>query len=180
MFKDIVLFFLISATVLWLQPYEYMALILSFVWTIVLIYRYGNKTVSNYLNTGIGEISNNLNKLLLQEKELEKKVKELSSIVERSEHFYSQTILNAKNEADTLIERTRMENSIALDRQRMKFKQVLQTLEDEYSILIKKKLTDLIIAKLTSKIRNPKNVHNIMLTDINKALDAISTLKNNI
>ena len=178
--KISILFFIISGTFLAWFPDVHTALILSFGWTIFLLYRYGYNTVNTYLNSGIAEISNELSSLNVQQVLLEEKVDALTNDVIKSRNYFDDAVSHAHEKAKVLMQKRKTENTEFLARQQLKNQQLFTSIENEYSQLIKQRLTALVIARLTSKIQNAENVKNITLTNINRVLDAVSTMQNNI
>ncbi len=178
--KIFILFFIISGTFLAWFPDVHTALILSLGWTVFLLYKYGYNAVNTYLNSGISEISNEISSLNKQQKLLEEQVNALTNDIIKSRNYFEDAVNKAHEEAKALMQKRKTENTEFLTKQQQKKRQLFTSIENEYSQLIKERLTALIIARLTSKIQNAENVKDITLTDINRALEAVSTIQSNI
>lgn len=172
--SNFILFFVVSGIFLTLFPNVHAALILSFLWTVALMYKYAHKLVGNQLNSGISAISSELQGLQEKQETLKNQINALSNEIVNSKNYFNTAITSAQNEANDLSEKRTLEHTKALEEQRQKYQQTFKMIEKEYSILVQQKLTELIISKLIAKIQEPENVKNVTLTGINKALQAIA------
>lgn len=175
--KYSILFFVISGAFLSFFPSVHMALILSFLWTVALMYRYGHKLVSDKLHSGIEEISCAIRSLNKQQETLENQINTVSNDIMKSKIYFNEAVNKARQEAKDVVDKRKIMDEELFNQQRQKYQQIFKSIEDEYGALVRQKLTELIIAKLTSKIQDPANIENITLTGINNALHAINNMQ---
>ena len=167
----------ICVVLLTLYPNIHTSLLLSFAWMLFLVYKYGHKLVSDYLDAGISEIKTSVDNLEVEKNKLQKKIEDLTDEISISKRNYEDAIENAKAEAQAYYDKKMLEIDNTIKEIEVKNKNVLLSTENEYSELIKHKITDLIIENLVVKISDPKNVKNVTLTGISRAVEKLQGLR---
>ncbi len=175
--QEVFIFLIICIVVLAFYPNIHVSLLLSFVWMLFFVYKYGHNIISKYLDNGISEIKTSLEKLTNEKNKLRKNIEVLKDEISSSEKNYEIAITDAKVEAQDHYNKKMLEIDSTIKEIEIKNKSVLLSIESEYSELIKRKITDLIIDNLMNKINDTTNVRNVTLAGITRAITELQNIR---
>lgn len=151
-------------------------LIISFLLMVYVVYKFGYKSFSNYISDGVSEIKSELDALIKEKKRLECQVTKLSLELDDIKKNYNKVIDTTKLSAERYISERNLQLKDLIGDLELKNQQTMKTIENEYIVKIKNKMTELVIKKLLEKIQEPNNIKQVSLASITNAVQLINQL----
>lgn len=151
-------------------------LIISFLLMMYVVYKFGYKSFSSYISNGISEIKSELDALIKEKKRLECQVSKLSLELGDAKRDYDKVLNTTKLSAEEYVSKRNLQLKDLIGELELKNQQTMKTIEYEYTVKIRNKLTELVIKRLSEKIQEPNNVKQVSLASITNAVQLINQL----
>lgn len=151
-------------------------LVLSFTIMVIVLYKKVYKNIDNNLTTSISDIKNEITNLRNTRDELQDKVLKLKEEVKTSSVNYQETLQQAKLNLQNVIDEYNNQYAIELEKLKHIKQSIYKNFEIESNMKINKKLKELIIHGVITKINNVSNPTQFNLINLQKSLNMLGNI----